>query len=125
MITKLSTPINWILITVLLFVQIIANAAFVYTPSLSSTVTRINKNNGYVSLHSTDIDDEEPNHNDASNMENPQPSQKSSNGVFGRRGILKSLIGGTISMAATDLLLNTAITTVSNNPLTAGLYQRI
>ena len=28
-------------------------------------------------------------------------------------------------MAATDILLNTAITTVSTNPLTAGLYQRI
>ena len=117
--TKLSAPIkylNWILITILLFVQIIASAAFVYTPLLSSTVPRINNNNGYVSLYSTPgIDDDEASYNDASNVEN-QPSQKSSNGLFGRRGILKSLIGGTISMAATDIVLNTAITTVSNNP---------
>ena len=111
------------LITILLFVQIIANAAFVYTPTISATsLGRVNNNNNnkYVLLHSTDIDDDEASYNDASNVEN-QPSQKSSNGLFSRRGILKSLIGGTISMAATDLLLNTAITTVSNNPLTAGL----
>lgn len=119
---KLSGSIkylNWILTTVLLFVWINANTAFVNTPTATS-LRRVGNNNGYVSLHSMDTDDE-ANCNDA-NMEQPQ---KSSNRLFGRRGILKSLIGGTISMAATDLLLNTAITTVSNNPLTAGLYQRI
>jgi len=115
------------MLTILLIVQIIANAAnaaFVYTPTTSATLLRkANNNNGYVSLlYSADIEDDETNY-DASDTENPKPSQKSSN-VFGR-GILKSLIGGTISMATTDLLLNTAITTVSNNPLTAGLYQRI
>ena len=84
--------------------------AFVVSPSTSPVVAASNKQYYSVLLHSTNNDDNGEDDDAASNE---------------RRGLLKSIIGGALSMAATDTLMNAAITTISGNPVTAKLYQRI
>lgn len=84
--------------------------AFVSQPSnnINWRVKNISKQYNPLSLHSSNNDDND-------------------NGKLGRRGILKTLLGGALSMAATDTLMNAAIASISNNPLitSSALYRRI
>ena len=110
---------TWILplLVVTMLSSKFAVEAFVVSPSTSPVVAaskniaRIyNKQYYSVLLQSRNNDDNGEDDDAASNE---------------RRGLLKSIIGGALSMAATDTLVNAAITTISGNPVTAKLYQRI
>ena len=107
---------KWILpllVVVLAILSVINIAvAFVSQPSnINWRVKNICKQYNPLSLHSSNNDDNDNGNDDA----------------LGRRGILKTLLGGALSMAATDTLMNAAIASISNNPLitSSALYRRI
>jgi len=112
----MKTTNKWIisLLVVALSILSVINfaVAFVSQPSNNNwRVKHICKQYNPLSLHSSNNDDNDNGNDDA----------------LGRRGLLKTLLGGALSMAATDTLMNAAIASISNNPLitSSALYRRI
>ena len=113
----MKTTNKWILplLVVALSILSVINfvVAFVSQPSnnINWRVKNISKQYNPLSLHLSNNDDNDNDNDDS----------------LGRRGILKTLLGGALSMAATDTLMNAAIASISNNPLitSSALYRRI